>query len=796
MSVQTQPDDSPTEEAPVQDDSALPMPDDSATVLAAPAQVSGAFDNYQLAAPASAIARASLATTPAKEIKRYSTSLGIPESDFAMAGGNVVRRVPDSQLPPQLRSAGNAFARVRPSVFGGPWSEVPGRALDWAASGVGPAIPQAAGIVGAALTAPTLGGMAIGGAGFAAPAELSRQWLDSALAGEDFHPDWWNVAGQAALAGSAPYVGAAIGKGAALAGSGAEKAARFADNVAVASDSSLASTVGPTWQDMVQPAADWLKAMGEDRNPLQLNQPSFRKLQDRLDPQELANIGALRQEAAREGIDLDLHQLTGARSFGVRMRQLLRYPETMDDAAEFTLGQRTQQIPQAFLGKVNELLPAGSQLSPEDAINAFRGAANNIVQSTLDERSALAKSAYDAAVEDAPGTTVQDTITGKNVKVPDRFWNPQVEALMDSPAGAKAVANAQKIWSQDPDVLLNPELKGKQLNVPTYDGNGNLVGDTFAPDWRSWKYITAGMNQEYKSTLDQYGRTNPYGRNVLRTMNLIKNQLWDANPALRSADAMYGDASDAVSAVLNGGPGFLQSMKGLDRQQILDRVFSGTNIMPQDVDKLHGMFSHIGANDEWDSAASAWLRGKLNDALTPYRTGGEPGNVAGVLYQGTFGTPEDQRMMKAIFGNDAKFQKYARFMDVMKAASRYMPEGSPTATDLPEMQSGVGKAVNLVGKVFSPETYLNLGQNLTEGLQNTFDQNMRTRLLNYMITPEGDQALAAMARVTPQSAAARRLLGQVFLNAGLVSAGGRGTQPSGVPQISMVPKTTPLTYPQ
>lgn len=726
---------------------ALDQPD---SVDAAPSQ-GGALDvqpqvldEMKYAAPASAIARASLATDTPTRIKRYSKSLGIPESDFSTQDGNIIRKLGEGDLPPQLQG-GNLYGRVEPSVRTGEgFADTAERLGDYAASGAGPAIPAIAGGGAAILTAPSMGGSIAAGGGAAGVAEVGRQALDKGLAGEDeSNFDWKNVLGQTALGAIQPVVGGLVGKGAAMLSTPLQGAAKVADWALGKLGIGTATKI----DDLAAPAAEFLKSFTNE-NPLDLTAPAWNRLRGSLTPQALADMQELRANAARNGVDLSLDQLTGNYSLFQRMRQLMRYPETSNDVYQFGQNQRIDQVPTAFMNKVNELLPAGSKMAPEDMIAAFRQGSDSVVQKALKARSEEAATNFGMALDDNP----------------QRFWTPALDDLFKRPSMQAGIANAKKIAAEEGI---------DRLNVPTFE-NGTRVDDSIAPDWRAWDYIRKGVKAEIDSHTDPVtGTVDAYGRAATGTYRNLMGTLYKENPQYGLAMAKYGDASDATNMILEGGPGFLRNMKGMDRQQIVDRVFSGQNMMAGDVAKMRQNFVDAGAGDQWDAGVHAFLRGKLDDALTPLKSGGQPGNVAGSLFQNAWGGPEQQRVVSAALGDGAKADEYSKFMNVIQAASKFAAEGSPTATDLGPGKSAAGSTLRHVSKLFDVSTYTNLGTTVGDGLANMFDRNYRTKMLDYMLTPQGSDMISQMAKIKPSSLAARQLLGQAFVQAGVAKAGAR-----------------------
>jgi hypothetical protein len=652
-------------------------------------------DTLDKSAPFWTTLRASLAPDVKDQIKRFASSMGIPEQRFGVIDGNIVYADDKGDIN-----------RVTPSVFEnarGPLDAFM-RAGRWAASGFGPSIPQAAAGVVGTMMGPTPASIPAAGA-VAAGTDVVRQGVDRAIAGESvFNIDPLNAAGQGALG--------MIGQGGAV---------------------------------------GVIKALS--RNPLGVSAYDAAKA---LDPNQQKLVSDLMAEAQRRGIDLSAGQATGMRSLLARERQLGRYDETADQMYDFANRQRTQQVPQAFRAEVSQISPSqGGQ----QAISDFRSGAEAAQNRVLDQRNARAKIMYEQALDR-----------------PDRFWNEDIDKLMSRPSVEKGIGYARLIAKEE----------GRDITVPVFE-NGKMVGRDVVPDWRSWDYIKRGIDRVIEENTDQFGRVNAYGRAASNTKRELLGFLDAENPAYGTARAAYGQSSDAVETVLNGGVGAINKMEGMDRTALVNRFFSRQNILPEEVEKARSQFVMAGKLDDWNAGLSAWLSDRLDDALK-VNVSGSPGNVPGKLYGSIWGDERQQKIVKAALGDPARIQGMERLMEVLNAASKSLPEGSPTATDQVAATAGktVGSGLKVLGKLTSPQTYWNIGDEIVSGIDALRTPQARIKLADALLSGDYAAELSKLRMFRPGSERAIEIASQILVGAGVSASGARR------PADAAIPETRPL----
>lgn len=694
------------------------------------------LDERRHAAPAWEIARASLAPEQTTQIKRYAEYFGQPEADFRVVGGNIVRRLPET----------GEYARVEPSLRGGSdLSDRTMRVLDWVASGAGPAIPAITGGAGAAggalLGAPSGPGAlatgVAGGAAGSAAGEYGRQILDRALAGDDqTGTDWTNVGWQGVAGAAGPVVGAAAG--------------------------ALGRRVAPA---ILQAAEDELPAaargaFGAPASAMQratdfgLSQPTMEALRRHIVGRE-AELAQLRSDAQALGLDLSLGQMTGSTAVQQAERQLARQPEGADIVAALRRSQNEEQIPGAVRNVLGGLAPERPQ---GQAVSDFRDAAETVVNQALQQRSAAARQAYAAALDNR-----------------EPIWNADLAELMRRPSMAQAWGAAQKLAAEDgtklPDVFV-PNRHGG-LDIIEGVSGADLPAQTMAgtmrpvPDWRSWDYLKRGLDSLIESNTNEFGRVNAMGRAITNTKRQLLSVLDTANPDYAAARAQYGSASDATQMILDGGVGFINKLSGPDRQSMVNRVFSGQNLMPDEIARMRGQFAAAGKLPEWNAGVRSYVEDKLASALTPVQSG-ELSNVGGKMYKGLWGDARQADVIRAAMGDAPILDRWEKLGNVLRAAAHQLPEGSPTATDT--ASPGLVRRVTQAAKYVTRPTAM--AADVIDGLAAMQDPAKARKMAQYLMTPDGDKVVQAVTAKPqpPMSPQMQAMLGSLFVNAGVARA--------------------------
>jgi hypothetical protein len=449
-----------------------------------------------------------------------------------------------------------------------------------------------------------------------------------------------------------------------------------------------------------------------------------------IDPQRQAQAQALEAEAKRRGIDLSAGQATGLPSLRVQERQLGRYPETMDRVTDFVTKQRQEQIPAAVSREIAAISPARG----EQAINQFREGATAVADQAFAQRSAQAAQAYGKALQAAP------------------FTDDALKPILQRPS-------IQAAW--DDAVKLAAE---RNVQLPAKLPDGPL-------DWQSWDWLKQGLDAQIEKGTNELGRLTKFGYGVKETQRDLLKVLDAANPDYAAARAVYGKASDAVDAVLEGGAGLIKNLDGEARRNMLTKVFSGSEagLLPEQVARMRNQFMAAGKLEDWNAGAAAWLADAL-DKSTAVGVANTPQN----LVKQVWGTENKREVMRAALGNNSeRLASFEKLMEVLQAASKSLPEGSPTATDLAAMSGPqtVGKGLQVVGKALSPGSYLNLGNDVVAGIDAMRTPAARVKLAEALLSGDYAKELSQLRMLPPTGEKALQVTTQILTRAGVVGAG-------------------------
>lgn len=475
------------------------------------------------------------------------------------------------------------------------------------------------------------------------------------------------------------------------------------------------------------------------RNPLGVSSYDAAKA---LDPNQQRLASDLMAESQRRGIDLSAGQATGMRSLLARERQLGRYDETADQMYDFATRQRTQQVPQAFRNEVSQISPMqGGQQS----IASFREGAAAVEQKAAQDRKDLAGPIYKSVVK---------------------------------PENAIPLKERQQ-WREDPIV---GQAWRRVADDPVYARERGSVADNSLP-------FLDLVKRELDDMASAAGRGGD--KNKVRLIgdagDDFRNYLDAKFPDYPSARSAWATGSRAMEDLQAGGVGAINKMEGMDRTALVNRFFSRANILPEEVEKARGQFVMAGKLDDWNAGLSAWMSDRLDDALR-VNVSGSPGNVPGKLYGSIWGDERQQKIVRAALGDPTRIQGMEKLMEVLNAASKSLPEGSPTATDQVAATAGktVGSGLKVLGKLASPQTYWNIGDEIVSGIDALRTPQARIKLADALLSGDYAAELSKLRMFRPGSERAIEIASQILVAAGVSTSGARK------PADAAIRETTPL----
>ena len=154
------------------------------------------------------------------------------------------------------------------------------------------------------------------------------------------------------------------------------------------------------------------------------------------------------------------------------------------------------------------------------------------------------------------------------------------------------------------------------------------------------------------------------------------------------------------------------------------------------------------------------LSDRLGDAMR-INASGEAGNVPGKVVKSVWGSENQRDIMKAALGSQQMATSFEKLMGVLQAASRSLPEGSPTATNLAAQNAMMqpSKLARFAGKMTSPGTLLSAGEDLAAGISELRGPAKRIALAQYLLSDAGMEQLKRLTLLSPTSRAAHIIAG-------------------------------------
>lgn len=682
------------------------------------------------------IARASLAPNYEDQIRRFAEARGIPAERYGILNGEIVFHDP---------LTGELVKEVATFGMGPRFDEDP---LGWVsrlgtqtAASMGPSLPQFASMGAGLAAAPAGPGASIGAsAGAAGATDFARQLLDRGLAGEPLleNYDYLNTAGQTAAGG----LGEALGLGAVRMFS---------------------------------------------RNPLGLN--TFDRLAAS-QPEQMAEWAALRDEANRLGIGLSLGDLTGLPSLRVQERALRRYPEAADIFDDHIRARNLEEVPAAVrdeltrsLGPakpIDEAVGRNPDFPPRDPTTGdvrprpgMRGAAQDIIDAAATRRSRLSSPHYERGYASGVQVDVQpvrDLIEERMALYPE--GHPAREAL-----GA----------------ALRGLSTRRQVSAP----NGGLVlQEAPLTDLR----LLHGLKETWDSRLARM-RTEGADPAALRraegeladAQRLLTRQMVEASPDdYGRGREIYIALSPEVERLRTGSVGRLADMNGLEAASMLDAAFSSARVTPPEVARLREAFFAAGRGDEYRAGLRSYIEDKLGRAMREL-AGGDVPNSPGMFRAKLWNDPRDREVLVAALGGEQPAQGFTRLMDVLGAAARTKPEGSPTATDIAamaDMSERFGRGARVLGTLTSPQKLMQGGQLLADWWTRLASPGARRQLAEALVSPNGFATLQQLRMLSPTSEQAIRVTVDFLTRTGLLGGAGAVTRPG-----DRLPGTLPAPAP-
>lgn len=485
------------------------------------------------------------------------------------------------------------------------------------------------------------------------------------------------------------------------------------------------------------------------RNPLGIQ--AWEKLAA-LDPARMRTAESVMAAAKEHGIPLTAGEATGLQSLLVQQRQLGRFPETADAMGERILDRNAVAVPRAVRAELDRI---ARPESAEAGIGGMRSAAKSMIEAADTRRTAIASPHYERAFNSGVEPDIGGTVA---------LLDQELAGVAKGTGAFKQLGAVKNMLGQAVDREVQPGLVQKVFE-PIRDYR-QLHSAKEAIDGRIADLMETGSNEE---------------KRALRALQGIKADLTtalkNAHPEYNVGREKYIQMSAPLEALQKGVAGVLnRKTTPIERESILDAVFSSGQITPEAVTRARNAFLINGFREDWENGLRAWLDGKLARAMQT-NVNDRPGNVPGKLASALWGDERQAAILRAAIVDPARVQGFERLMDVLKAAGRALPEGSPTATDLggAMVSDRVGRVARVAGKLTSPGTLLSAGDDLAAAYSALRQPQARRKLAEALWDPESLGDLRRLRLLSPKSekavGIASKVISRLGVTAGLSAMG-------------------------
>ena len=584
-----------------------------------------------------------------------------------------------------------------------------GNPLQWAASGVGGALPMVGGMVGGLAAAPT--SMVAGpvmAAGGAAAGDAARQGLARYFDPSANHPpmDYGSMAKEAALSGAGQFLGAGAAR-------------------------------------LMNP------------NPLGLSAGEVNLLRQPNGVTPQARDAFARAEA--QGVPLSMGQATGLPSLLQFEDAAKNNPLFVDRAQAFyqTQGNRLQAAGQGMLNTVSPIA------DKTEGAMMFQGGATDTVGFTRQNANRMAKDAYDraASVEMPPPVPGQTTpilspikaaptrgpvsIEGKTPPLPNDRFRPY--DLLGTPDGAYAYNGARTFAANDGYRLPAIEEVERGATIP-YEG---------------WDYMRRELQAQ---ALEQTKKGNNTRASQLGDMARgIREEVIKVNKPYGEALEIVAPGQRLAELLSESGVGKVSEKTGEEKMRaIMAPIFDGNN--PTAIARARTAFIDAGKSDEWMAGTRAYIQDALDKAGQS-----QNGLNPATLRRQVWGNTDNRDAIKAAL-TPGQYEGFENFMKTVEDAARTYPMNS--LTDMRANAKGaLAAASENNGTVKTIRALRNLGTitkwpdtfgRLLGGVEQRAIQRDMSRIIDNLFTLDGMKYLEEMSKYSPGSMRMVNATGQII----------------------------------
>jgi hypothetical protein len=448
-----------------------------------------------------------------------------------------------------------------------------------------------------------------------------------------------------------------------------------------------------------------------------------------LTPQEHAQALVLQTIARSHGIELAPHQLYDKKGMTNIWQYLREHPATSDSVQVFekNLAQNSNEAIEKFIQQMG-----GRQKTPYTLGKEVQGAAEGAIEAATKKRSRLAGRIYKKAFEENPEVDVKPIIDFIETEA-----GSAKGPIYDSLQAAKKL-------------LMKPDLPKKSPAGQLVDEFGNPL----TPATVSYDTSLQGLHHS-KMALDdliagarQTGIGNTSKRNLVRIKEMLLKQMKEASPAYEAARIKFEKLSRPIDRFRESVIGEIADLGKDPAIAKIPQKLLSIGSMPDELLLREARQAIEKKNPEiWKQLVGEYIRDTYDHIKTTQE--GKVFNIAGKLKQKLFGSPEQQRLMRAAM-DPADYQNYSNLMLVFERAAIGTATQSKTAPFL-----AMDRALNPQFAAKTEELIAEPRRTAAKWLVKKMDDIMmhgeQGKIFDALRSPDVVRKLERMKRLSPRS---------------------------------------------
>lgn len=444
----------------------------------------------------------------------------------------------------------------------------------------------------------------------------------------------------------------------------------------------------------------------------------------------------LTRKAERIGVELDAAQTTNLPSLKAKADVLAVMPTSRDAMAD-AAKKRAGQAYKAADDFINGLSPTNGL---DEAGEAARGAAKNVIATLTKERADAARPLYESAF--AKFDQYRDALARQNPGGQAPVTIPQVSDLLNRPGMRQAVRQAGTLAS----------------------GDGAQIPANAASSLKGLHYVKLALDDAIEKAGNPVSGTGPtQKRQLVQLKNELLNVMDGLSPDYAEARKVFGHFSPTINAVRDGVVSRLADLSDESIHKAADMVFKG-NISPASVGKTRALFVKAGMENDWNTLLASYLRDTFEVAGKGATTPGGGVTQAPKFAMSMTGNPRQYRVLEKAMSPD-QFSAFKDMTEVFDAMGRtaWAGQGSQTmprqeAAAMLRRESGAGVIGQAAGAL-SPQA---IGQRVANWISEVRMGNHAEKVAQVLTSPDGIKRLKELRQLSPRDQKAIAAMSNLF----------------------------------